>query len=261
MRVTVLGCGGSNGTPCVDFGWGQCDPANPRNRRLRPSILVEDGDTRILVDTTPDLREQLLTAGVRGIDAVLFTHGHADHLHGIDDLRPVNRALNRPIDVYANAATLDDIRTRFGYVFEPLAAGAPFFYKPVLIPTEITDGSRFRIGSIDVTAFDQDHGYVRSMGYRFGPIAYSSDAVEIPEHAFAFLEGIDTWIIGTLLDTPHPTHAHVDKAVGWLRRVGARRGVLTHLSCRLDYAALSAKLPEGVEPAYDGLVIEAGETR
>ena len=261
MRVTILGCGGSNGTPSIDFGWGHCDPENPRNRRLRPSILVEQGDTRILVDTSPDLREQMLAAEIRTVDAILFTHGHADHLHGIDDLRPINRAMKRPLDIYANAVTLDDIRARFGYVFEPLAEGATMYYKPVLVPHEVSDGSCFRIGDIDVTAFDQDHGWIRTMGYRFGPIAYSSDAVEIPDHAFAYLDGIDTWIIGTLVDTPHPTHAHVGKAVEWIRRVGARHGVLTHLSSRLDYATLASTLPEGIQPAYDGLVIEAGEPR
>jgi len=256
MRVIILGCGGSSGTPAVDFGWGNCDPANPRNRRSRPSILVEEGDTRILVDTSPDLREQLLRVGVNRLDAVLFTHSHADHLHGIDDLRPVNRVLGAPLDAFANAETLDAIRRRFGYVLEPWSGGSTGFYRPALVPHDVKHGERFTVGAIPVVAFQQDHGYCDSLGFRFGPIAYSSDVVALPEDAFDLLDGVEAWIIGTLLDAPHPTHADVDKALDWLKRVGARRGVLTHLSGRLDYAALAARLPDGVEPAYDGLVID-----
>lgn len=256
MRVTFLGCGASGGVPMVDRGWGKCDPANPRNRRTRPSILVEEGDTRLLVDTSPDLREQLLRVNVNRLDAVLFTHSHADHLHGIDDLRSVNRAIEAPLDAYTNAETLDDIRRRFGYVLEPLAPDATVFYKPVLIPHRIGHGDRFTIGDIPVVAFDQDHGFCDTLGFRFGPIAYSSDAVELPDDVFDMVSGVDVWIIGTLWDAPHPTHADVDKAIGWIRRAGARRGVLTHLSIRLDYDELAARLPEGVEPAYDGMIID-----
>jgi phosphoribosyl 1,2-cyclic phosphate phosphodiesterase len=256
MRVTILGCGGSSGTPSVDSGWGACDPANPRNRRSRPSILVEHGDTRILVDTSPDLREQLLRVGVRRLDAVLFTHSHADHLHGIDDLRPVNRALGAPLDAFADAETLEAIRQRFGYVLEPWPAGETMFYRPALVAHRIGHGERFAVGGIPVVVYRQDHGYCNTLGFRFGPIAYTSDAVTLPEDAFDLLDGIEVWIIGTLLDTPHPTHADVEKALGWLKRVGARRGILTHLSGRLDYATLAARLPTGVEPAYDGLVID-----
>lgn len=256
MRVTILGCGGSSGTPSVDHGWGACDPANPRNRRSRPSILVENADSRVLVDTSPDLREHLLRTGVNQLDAVLFTHSHADHLHGIDDLRPVNRVLGLPLDAFANAETLEGINKRFGYVLEPWPAGSTAFYRPALVAHTVDHGSRFSVGAIPVVVFRQDHGYCDTLGFRFGPIAYSSDAVALPEDAFDLLAGIDTWIIGTLMDKPHPTHADVDKAIGWLKRVGARRGILTHLSSRLDYAALAARLPEGVEPAYDGMVID-----
>lgn len=258
MRVTVLGCGGSGGTPSVDFGWGKCDPDDPRNRRSRPSILVEEGETRLLVDTSPDLRDQLLRVGVNRLNAVFFTHSHADHLHGIDDLRPVNRVINAPLDAYGDAETLDAIRQRFGYVLKPLEPETAYYYKPVLIPHELRDGDRLRIGGIDVTAFKQDHGYCESMGFRFGAVAYSSDAVNLSDAVFEMLAGIEVWIIGTLLDTPHPTHAHVDKALEWIARVGARHGVLTHLSGRLDYGALAGALPKGVEPAFDGLVIETG---
>lgn len=256
MRVTILGCGGSSGTPSVDFGWGRCDPDNPRNRRSRPSILVEAGATRVLVDTSPDLREQLLRVGARRLDAVLFTHSHADHLHGIDDLRPVNRALGTPLDIFANTETLGAIGSRFGYVLEPWPAGSTAFYRPALVPHCIDHGERFAVGDVPIVVFRQDHGYCDTLGFRFGPIAYSSDAVALPEDAFDLLDGVEAWIIGTLLDEPHPTHADVDKALTWLARVGAKRGILTHLSGRLDYATLAARLPEGVEPAYDGMVIE-----
>lgn len=256
MKVTILGCGGSSGTPAVDWGWGKCDPENPKNQRLRPSILVEEGTTRILVDTSPDLRRQLLSVGVNRLNAVFFTHSHADHLHGIDDLRPVNRTMDAPLDIYADAVTIGVIGERFGYVLEPLADGATFYYKPTLIPHQVKDGDRLPIGAIPVTAFEQDHGTGASMGYRFGPIAYSTDLMDLPEAAFDALEGVEAWIIGTLVDAPHPTHAHVAKALEWIDRVKPRRAVLTHLSGELDYDALAARLPDGVQPAYDGMVIE-----
>lgn len=256
MRVTILGCGGSGGVPTLDHGWGKCDPTNPRNRRSRPSILVEEGESRVLVDTSPDLREQLLRVGVKRLDAVLFTHSHADHLHGVDDLRPINRAMGQPLDAYASAETLDTMQRRFGYVLEPLPPDATGYFRPVLVPHKIGHGSEFAVGDIPIVAYEQDHGYCDSMGFRFGPIAYSSDAVELSEDVFDLVKGVEVWIIGTLLDVPHPTHADVDKALGWLKRAGAKRGVLTHLSARLDYAVLAARLPEGVEPAYDGMVID-----
>jgi len=266
VRVTILGCGASPGTPDIFRGWGDCDPENPRNRRLRPSILVENTDTRVLVDTSPDLRQQLLTAGVRTLDAVLFTHSHADHLHGIDDLRPVNRVIDRALDIYADADTLKAIETRFGYVFEPLAADAAFIYKPLLTPHEIADGDTISIGSLKIQAFEQDHGYCATYGFRFGDLAYSTDLVNLPEAAFGMLAGIKVWIIGTLVDFDHPTHAHVAKALQWAERVGAERVILTHLSGMLDYATLARRLDGWTrahggkaEPAYDGMVIEAGE--
>ncbi|MCB2102281.1 MAG: MBL fold metallo-hydrolase [Rhodobacterales bacterium] len=257
MRVTILGCGGSAGTPSVEFGWSRCNPDNPRNRRLRPSILVEQGDTILLVDTSPDLRQQLLNTGLKRLDAVLFTHAHADHLHGIDDLRPINRAMNRTLDIYADAPTLETIRTRFAYVLEPLAPDAKYFYKPTLIPHEIADGQTVTIGDITFDVFEQDHGYMTSLGFRFGSVGFSTDVVELTDAAFDTLAGIHTWIVGTLVEQPHPTHAHLDKVLGWMDRVKPRRGVLTHLSGLFDYDDLNARTPDFVEPAYDGLVLDA----
>ncbi len=255
MKITILGCGGSTGIPIVGKGWGACDPENPKNRRLRPSILVENGATTVLVDTSPDLRQQLLNAGVERLDGVLYTHYHADHLHGIDDLRPINRAMNAPIDAYADADTLQQIRRRFGYTLEPLAEGAAFYYKPTLIPHQIGPGDRIGIGEIDIDVFEQDHGICKTQGFRFGPIAYSTDVVELDENAFRVLKGVKTWIIGTLFDHPHSTHAHVGKALEWIEIIKPERAFLTHLGPGLDYAAQNKRLPDGVNLAFDGLVI------
>ncbi|MBT3237689.1 MAG: MBL fold metallo-hydrolase [Rhodospirillaceae bacterium] len=255
MKVTILGCGGSSGTPAVGYGWGGCNPENPKNRRLRPSILVEHGDTTILVDTSPDLRQQLLNADISRLDAVLLTHFHADHLHGIDDLRPINRAMNATLDLYADVATIEAVNQRFGYVFEPLAENATMYYKPTLVPETIGDGDRLSIGGIDIDVFVQEHGYCQTLGFRFGDIAYSTDVVELPDHAFQVLDGVHTWIIGTLVDKPHETHAHVDKALQWIERVRPKRAVLTHLGLGLDYDELSERLPDSVEAAYDGLIL------
>jgi phosphoribosyl 1,2-cyclic phosphate phosphodiesterase len=264
VRVRILGCGDSAGTPSVDRGWGKCDPENPKNRRLRPSILIEDGGeegakTQILVDTSPDLREQLLQAEVKRLDAVIYTHAHADHSHGINDLRPINRMIAAPLDVYGDAATLEGIQECFAYAFEPLAENAAFYYKPTLIARVIEDGSCFDVSSIKVSAFEQDHGYCKTMGYRFGSVAYSTDVVEMPEKSFEALENLDVWIVGAFTENKHPTHAHVDKALDWISRVRPKRAVLTHLSGLLDYAALQARLPGGVEVAFDGMVVDTGD--
>jgi phosphoribosyl 1,2-cyclic phosphate phosphodiesterase len=257
MKAVILGSGSSSGTPGVGIGWGKCDPTNPLNRRLRPSILVEAAPTRLLVDTSPDLRQQLLNAEVDRVDGVLYTHGHADHLHGIDDLRGINRTLNQPLAIYADPRTLEGIRRRFGYAFEPLRPDVKIYYKPTLIPHEILAGTPFRIGGIEVQPFDQDHGYSRTLGFRFGPIAYSTDLVDMTEEGFQTLVGVEVWILGVFREEPHETHVHVDKALSWVERVKAKRTVLTHLSPWLDYDSLKARLPKGVEPAYDGMVIEA----
>lgn len=257
MKVTVLGCGSSTGTPGVGIGWGKCDSDNPKNRRTRPSILVEEGDTVVLIDTSPDLREQCLRVGLDRLDAVVYTHDHADHLHGIDDLRPFNRAMNRPLDVYGDAKTLATIRQRFPYVTTPLPPDAAVYFKPVLVPQEIRAGEPFRIGSIEFQPFSQDHGHVRTLGFRIGDFAYSTDLVELPEAGFTAVAGVRTWMVGVFADHPHPTHVHLDKALGWIARVKPERAIITHMSPALDYAALSASLPKGIEPAYDGMVFEA----
>ena len=255
MKVTVLGCGPSWGVPRIGGDWGACDPANPRNRRRRVSILVEDSGSTILVDTSPDLRAQLLDADVQRIDAVLFTHAHADHLHGIDDLRGVNRMMKAAIPTYATPATLAEINRRFGYVFAPLKPGLEgSYYKPVLAPHPI-DGP-FTAAGMPVTPFVQGHGFSQTLGFRFGRFAYSTDVIALDDAAFRALAGIDTWVVDCIRRAPHVTHSHVERTLEWIGRVRPRRAVLTHMDETLDYETLRQTLPHGVEPGYDGLVIE-----
>ncbi|MFN3075428.1 MAG: MBL fold metallo-hydrolase [Alphaproteobacteria bacterium] len=254
MKITILGCGGAGGVPMVSRGWGECDPQNPKNRRRRPSILIDNDGTLILVDTSPDMREQFLACGVRRLDAVLYTHAHADHIHGIDDLRELNRAMNGPLDVFGHPDVLRELNRRFSYVFAPLDDLNYPFYKPWLIPREIT--GPFHVNGLEITPFEQDHGYGISLGYRLGSFAYSTDAVELSEAAFETLKGISVWIVGCFTDKVHRTHAHTDKVLGWIERVRPKRAVLTHMGPGLDYEALKALLPPGVEPAFDGMEID-----
>lgn len=256
MRVTILGCGGSSGVPLIGNVWGNADPANPRNRRRRPSILVENASTTVLVDTGPDMREQLVDAGVQRLDGVLYTHAHADHVHGIDDLRAVNWLTGKPVDVYGDAETLDILGRRFDYCFKPLPPGGNVYARPVLVP-HVVEGP-FRVGTLDIIPFVQDHGYSSSLGFRFGRIGYSTDVVRLNDEAFAVLEGVETWIVDCVrLEPPHPVHAHWEITRGWIERLKPKRAILTHMNHLMDYDSLCRMLPPGVEPAYDGMVIEA----
>lgn len=250
MKVTILGCGTSGGVPRIGNVWGRCNPANPKNRRRRVSILVEEGPAKILVDTSPDFREQCLAADIRHLDAVLYTHDHADHTHGIDDLRGLSQTMGRPVDVYANAATLQVLRQRFDYVFE-MKMG----YPPFAVAHEIT--GPLAIAGVTVTPFEQPHGPISSLGFRFGPVAYSTDLNVLTDDAVAALQGVDTWIVDALRYDPHPTHPHLDMTLAWIAQVKPRRAVLTHMTWDMDYDELAAKLPPGIEPAYDGMMIEA----
>jgi phosphoribosyl 1,2-cyclic phosphate phosphodiesterase len=237
----------------IGGNWGLCDPYDPRNRRRRVSVLVEVDGTVILIDTSPDLREQLLDAGVTRIDAVVLTHAHADHLHGIDDLRSVNRLMGRAIPLYADAKTLAEISSRFGYVLKPVEEPGRF-YKPTLIPHEIV--GPFEVYGISIVPFTQDHGFSITLGLRIGGFAYSTDVTELDDNAFAAIEGVELWIVDCLRREPHPTHSHLAKTLSWIDRVRPKRAVLTHMDQSLDYCELSGELPSGVEPAHDGLVIE-----
>ncbi len=257
MKMRFLGCGGAGGVPSLSAGWGACDPTNPKNRRTRCGALIEKDETRLLIDTPPDLRFQLLEAGVNRLDAVFYTHDHADHLHGIDDLREVNRAMKKSLMVYGAADVLKGARQRFGYAFqnEEDLFGAESLYRPMLVPRPLTGGP-LTVGGIAVVHFDQDHGYSRSTGYRFDDMAYTTDVIRLSEEAFALLEGVKVWVIGCLADTPHPTHAHIGLALEWIERIKPERAYITHMGPRLDYEAVRAMLPAHVAPAYDGLEIE-----
>jgi phosphoribosyl 1,2-cyclic phosphate phosphodiesterase len=255
MRVTILGCGGSGGVPLLGLGWGACNPDNPRNRRRRVSILVEQGGTTILVDASPDLRQQLLDAGCDRLDAVLFTHDHADHSHGIDDLRFVKRPDGAPLPVYGDAATLATLARRFDYIFRQNESGSGILYRPFLQPRELA--GPFAIGGLSVRSFEQDHGYgTKTTGYRIGNMAYSTDVVGLSESAFALLSGLDLWVVDCLRFEPHPTHAHFDLTMQWIERVRPQHAVLTHLNHSVDYEVLASRCPPGVEPGYDGLAID-----
>src|SRR5215470_17358951 len=254
MKATILGCGPSGGVPLIGNDWGACDPANPRNRRRRASILIEQGGTQILVDASPDMRMQLLDAGVARLDAILFTHAHADHCHGIDEVRALNRAMGAPIPIYAAPATLAELQQRFSYIFRPSdpAAGAAF-YKPALLPTAIQ--GPFEIAGVRVIPFAQDHGFSTTLGFRFGGLAYSTDVVALDEPAFAALEGVQAWIVDSYRRTLHPTHSHLARTLEWISRVQPTRAILTHMDVELDYETLLSELPAPVEPAYDGMAI------
>lgn len=260
MTVTVLGCGSSGGVPLVGGpdghgDWGACDPAEPRNRRRRSSILVTGPDGgRLLVDAGPDLREQLLSAGVRGLEAVLLTHAHADHIVGLDELRQVNRLIGAAIPLHADGPTLATVTTRFDYAFRPLARGFP---RPALVATEVRAGETVEIAGMAVSLFRQDHRVMDVLGVRIGDFAYSTDVWAMPEEAFAALDGVRTWIVGCFARTPHPVHAHLEQVLAWWERLGRPRTVLTHMGTDLDWGWLAANLPAGVEAAHDGLAIRA----
>lgn len=259
-RLTILGCGSSGGVPRIGAMWGKCDPQEPRNRRRRCAVLVErfggQGATRVLVDTPPDIREQLLDTRVTWIDGVVYTHDHADHTHGIDDLRMVAYAMKKRIDTWFDAATRASLESRFGYCFATPPGSA---YAPIMVPHDIRAGETIRIdgagGPIDVVAIPQVHGDIASLGLRVGKLAYSPDISALPDGAEAMLQGLDHWIVDALRYTAHPSHFSVKQALAWIERLGVKHGVLTHMTTDLDYAALKRELPPHVEPAYDGMQI------
>ena len=257
MKITILGSGASGGVPMIGPVWGNCDPDNPKNRRRRASILLETTDSSVLIDASPDCRAQLLDADVCRLDAVVFTHAHADHCHGIDDLRWINQHQGRAIEAFADSVSFEEMNRRFGYAFEPFEVPEHgYFYRPVLEWREI--GKRpFSAGGLKFRAYTQDHGYSKTNGLLFGDVAYSTDVVQLDDTAFDLLVGLDLWIVGCLREEPHPTHAHLERVLGWIERVAPRRAVITHMNHMLDYEVLCGKLPDNAVPAYDGMVIEA----
>jgi len=260
MKITLLGTGASAGVPMIGGAdgsgdWGACDPAEPKNRRTRSSIVVESAfGQRLLVDASPDLRNQIIDCRITGIDAVLFTHAHADHIAGIDDIRILNRIANRPLDAYATQRTLDEITRRFAYAFKPWQP--PGFYRPVLVGAPAEAGSMVRAAGLEVRLFSQDHGKLETLGLRIGGFGYSTDVVALDDAAFGALEGVDTWVVDCFLrDEPHWTHAHLARVLEWVARLRPRRTVLTHMGTSMDWAWMRAHLPAGVEAGFDGMVL------
>ena len=253
MKVRLLGCGTSSGVPRIGNDWGACDPAEPRNRRTRASILVEHEGTRILIDTSPDMRAQLLDADIGVVDAVIWTHAHADHIFGIDDLRQIFHAIGRPVPAWARATTATRLREQFGYVFEG-ARG----YPATVALAELPD--RLMIGSIEISVADQPHGSITSAGLRFEAdgyaVGYATDINMMTEATRELYAGLDLWIVDGLRRAPHPSHAHLDLTLAWIAEMVPRRAILTHMDQSMDYATLCATLPPGVEPGFDGMEVE-----
>ena len=259
-RATILGCGSSGGVPRIGTMWGACDPSNPKNRRTRCSALIErigkPRHTTVLIDTSPDLREQLLGVRCEALDGVLYTHDHADHTHGIDDLRMVSYAMRKRLDVWVDEPTRKSLVERFGYCFDkPAGSTYPSILKAHAVepPATITvDGPS---GSVKVTPIPQMHGDIGTLGYRVAGFAYSPDVSDIPDTSVPLLENLDVWVVDALRFTAHPSHFSVKQALAWIERLKPKRAILTHMTTDLDYESLRRELPEGVEPAYDGMVV------
>jgi len=261
LKFTILGCGSSGGVPRPGTGWGDCNPNNPKNRRRRTSLLVErrsaDGVTRVLVDTSPDLREQLLDAEVDALEAVLYTHEHADHTHGIDDLRGLFIHRRKRVPVYLDERTSHTMHERFGYCF---AAPPGSEYPPIVRDNRLVPGQPIRVegagGAITALPILQEHGDIASLGFRFARLAYSCDLIRLPPESLAALTDLDVWILDALRYRPHPSHLSVDEALTLIDALKPRRAILTNLHSDLDYDELRQRLPGHVEPAYDGLSVE-----
>ena len=259
--LTILGCGSSGGVPRVAQGWGACDPHEPRNRRRRCSVLLEQtgeaGKTVALIDVSPDLREQLIDAGVTHLDGVWMTHAHADHCHGIDDLRPLTIQLRKRIEIHMDGATSAELHAKFGYIFQTPHGSS---YPPILDARTLEHAVVSRIagagGEIAATPFELEHGDIHALGFRVGGLAYSPDLNGIPERSLAFLEGLDVWVVDALRYARHPSHFSLEETLAWIERLRPRRAVLTNLHTDLDYATLKRQLPPNVEPAFDGMRIE-----
>jgi phosphoribosyl 1,2-cyclic phosphate phosphodiesterase len=257
-KIAILGSGSSGGVPRVGNDWGSCDPANPKNRRRRCSALVTQpgpqGETRLLIDTSPDLREQMLSSGISDIDAVLYTHEHADHTHGIDDLRAFFLMKRKRVEIWADDATGRMLTTRFAYCFYS-APGSD--YPPILNLNAIESGSPVTIdgagGAITVLPFQVQHGTIDALGFRIGGMAYTPDIDGVPDASLGHLESLDLWIVDALRRNPHPSHWNLSQTLEWIGRMKPRRAIITNLHVDLDFATLEAELPVGVTPAYDGL--------
>jgi phosphoribosyl 1,2-cyclic phosphate phosphodiesterase len=261
LHFTILGCGSSAGVPRVAQGWGACDPNNPKNRRRRCSLLIESisaaGKSVVIIDTSPDLREQLLAADVRKLDGVLYTHDHADHTHGIDDVRPVVLHQRKRVDVYMDEITSAALHEKFAYCF---ATPPGSDYPPIVTEHRIDAGTTVTIqgegGIVSAMPFRQNHGSGTTLGFRFGALAYSCDVSAIPDESLSQLEALDVWILDALRYKPHPSHFSLEQALEWIERMKPKRAILTNLHTDLDYETVRRALPANVEPAFDGMAID-----
>ena len=253
IEVTILGCGSSGGVPLIGNIWGPCDPNDSRNTRRRVSILVKKNKKTFLVDTSPDLRMQMLDAKVKDVDAVLYTHSHADHVHGIDDLRAFcwQRKDNKPLPIYSDQYTIDQITNRFDYAFENKYGPAV----PSLAANTISIGNN-TIQGVNVEAIKQIHGKGFSLGYRFDNVAYSTDVNNLPNESMEQLKDLDLWIVDCVRYEPHYSHSHFDQTISWIKKLKPKRAILTHMGHWLDYNELKHKCPDNVEPGIDGMVIK-----
>ncbi len=262
MKIKILGCGGSGGVPLIGGKegrgfWGNCNPDNPKNRRTRASIYIEEMSERLLIDTSPDLREQFLHNNLTVVDHVLFTHAHADHMHGIDDLRAVNFNAQKVLQGYADTVCAEHLKRMFPYIFDnhpkfPLQT----FYKPAVDLNIFKPYEDFKVGSINIRPFTQGHGFVETIGYRIDNMAYSTDVINFPKKSESYLFDLDLWIIDCLQIKPHNTHAHLEQTLDWITKYKPKKAILTHMNHELDYDALVKILPNNVEPAFDGMVVE-----
>jgi phosphoribosyl 1,2-cyclic phosphate phosphodiesterase len=252
MDVTILGCGTSGGVPRIGGEWGDCDPGEPRNRRRRCSILVQSRGVNIIVDTSPDFREQCLDAGLSSLNAVLYTHEHADHVNGIDDLRAFRWIGGALVPAYGDARTMALLERRFDYIFH----GSDGY--PPICQGHIVEGP-FEVDGLQVRPFRQHHGNIETLGFRFGDVAYSTDLNGLTDEARDVLQDLDVWIVDALRPQPHPTHTHLEQTLSWIKELRPRRAILTHMTWQMDYQTLVRTLPAGVEPAFDGMVIETAD--
>ena len=259
MRITLLGTGGSAGVPMIGGAdgsgdWGACDPAEPRNRRSRSSIVLDAGQGALLVDTGPDLREQLLSCRIKQISGILYTHSHADHITGLDDVRILNRIAGTPLPAYGTPETLASLVTRFPYAFRPWEP--PHFFRPVMVPHHVQAGTTLETLGMRIQLIDQDHGFMRTLGLRVGNFAYCTDVVKLDDAAMDALQGLDIFVVDCFQRQPHHTHARLATVLDWARQLRPARTVLTHLGTDMDWAWLRQTLPAGVEPGYDGMILE-----